>query len=110
MAEKKARRAKRAPKKREVPVEKGDNIPEVFDSNKYDSMSEMTDSATMESGEARQVLSEAKRQERLSPGSTKAKTLPKNHSGVNPSLDEHAEALRHEQARGDESLQGYRSA
>lgn len=62
-------------------------MPEVFDSNRYDAMLELTESATMQDRDIRKTVSHLRRQERLDPESTMIK--PEGRSlAINPTLNE----------------------
>lgn len=96
--------------KRRVPVERSGTMPEIFDSNKYDAMSELTGSATLQGRDVRKTVSHLQKQERLDPESIEVR-LEGERPAVNPTLDEQAEELR--EARENkvdegESLRNYR--
>jgi hypothetical protein len=66
-------------------------IPEVFDSSKYDSMSEMTELASMkEVGHLKEVLSSVEKEEPIEPTTTD--TRPSNMDANSPSAAERATA------------------
>jgi hypothetical protein len=76
--------------KQQVPVERSGTMPEIFDSNKYDAMSELTGSATLHGRDVRKTVSHLQKQEGLDPESNEVR-LEGERPAVNPTLDEQAE-------------------
>jgi hypothetical protein len=103
-------RGRKATEKRRVPVERSGTMPDLFDSNKYDAMSEMTESATLQGRDVRNTVSHLQRQEPLDPESAATPTEGKS-SMVSPTLDEQAEELRESRKaeKLEEDLRGYRT-
>ncbi len=89
----------RPPEKHEMPIKGSNAIPEIFDSDRANAMTEMKESASMDQRDLTKVLSHVQRQEPVQPESVTTKPTAAEATNIglpalNPTVEERASVVK----------------